>query len=201
MVCSILDERTWNKINKMIELFAAILTLWCVWLTTKRNIMSWPVGIVAIFLYSYIFFEVKLYADFFLQGVFLIQSIYGWHNWSQNKNKINEVIINRMSTLNRVWSVNVILFLYITISLILIHYTDASVPYADAFITSLCIVANWLLSKRKIENWYLWIIADFLFIGLFIYKDLYISACLYFILGMIAIKGLNDWNKQLKQIS
>jgi len=182
----------------MIETIAAILTLYCVWLTTKRNILSWPVGIAAIVLYAYTFFGVKLYADFFLQGVFLVQGIYGWYNWSQNKNKINEVIINRMSTLNRVWSVNAILFLYITISYILIHHTDASIPYADALLTSICIIANWMLSKRKIENWYLWIIADFLYIGLFIYKDLYVSAVLYFILGLIAIKGLINWKKQLK---
>jgi nicotinamide mononucleotide transporter len=181
----------------MVELFAAILTLWCVWLTTKRNILSWPVGIAAIVLYAFTFFGVKLYADFFLQGVFLIQSIYGWYNWSQNKNNINEVIINKVSTLNRAWSVIVILILYITISHILIHYTDASIPYADAYLTSVCIMANYLLSKRKIENWYLWIHADFLYIALFCYKGLYVSAVLYFILGVLAIKGLLDWKKQL----
>lgn len=181
----------------MIEFLAAFFTLWCVWLTTRRDILSWPIGIAAIILYSYTFFGVKLYADFFLQIVFLLQSIYGWYNWSQNKNNINKVIINRMSTLNRVWSVNVILFLYITISYILIHHTDASVPYADAFLTSICIVANFLLSKRKIENWYLWIFADFLYIGLFAYKGLYVSSALYLVLGIIAMRGLYDWKKQL----
>ena len=177
----------------MIEFLAAILTLLCVWLTTKRHIMSWPIGIVAIILYSFIFIEVKLYADFFLQIVFLFQGLYGWYNWSQNKNNINEVIIYKPTALNRVWSANAILFLYITISHILIHYTDASVPYADAYLTSICIVANWMLSKRNIDNWYLWIYADFLYIGLFCYKGLYVSAILYFILGLIAIKGLLNW--------
>jgi len=182
----------------MIEFLAAILTLWCVWLTTKRDILGWPVGIAAIILYSFTFYDVKLYADLFLQLVFLLQSIYGWYNWSHHKNITNKVIINKATALNRVWSVNVILFLYITISYVLIRYTDASVPYADAYLTSVCIVANWMLSKRNIENWYLWIHADFLYIFLFCYKGLYVSAGLYLILGLIAINGLLDWKKQLR---
>ena len=181
----------------MLELFAAILTLWCVWLTAKRDLMSWPVGIAALVLYGCLFFQVKLYADLFLQLVFLFQSIYGWYNWQNNKDYDDRVVVSKMTKRNRAYSVIAIIFLYITMAHILIHHTDASVPYLDAFLASLCIVANFLLSKRKIENWYLWILADFLYVGLFVYKEMYVSAVLYFVLMLLAIKGFLSWKNKM----
>lgn len=180
------------------ELIAASLTLICVWLTAKRMIISWPVGIAAIFIYAMVFFDAKLYADFGLQFIFLAQSLYGWHNWVNNRVSETRTSVTRLSSLNRVISVGAILLMYVIIAYVLIHHTDASVPYVDSYLTATCIVANFLLSRRAIENWILWIHADVLYVGLFAYKGLYVSSALYLILAVLAVRGLMEWNDKMK---
>lgn len=183
----------------MIELFAAIFTLWCVYLTYKRKILSWPIGIIAIFLYTYVFYSVKLYADLGLQVIFLIQSVYGWYNWNKYKDTEEKVIISRIST----YEITAILIFFALFSNLLFYiltaYTDASLPYFDSRLTTISIIANWLLSRRKIENWFIWVLADFIYVFLFIYKHLYYSSILYFILLILAIIGYLNWNKSLNK--
>lgn len=182
----------------VVETLAAVLTLGCVWLTSKRMILSWPVGIAAIVLYAMVFFDFKLYADFGLQFIFLAQSLYGWHNWTNNRVSKTRTSVTRLSSLNRVISVGAILLMYVIIAYVLIHHTDASVPYVDSYLTATCIVANFLLSRRAIENWILWIHADVLYVGLFAYKGLYVSSALYLILAVLAVRGLMEWNDKMK---
>ena len=79
------------------------------------------------------------------------------------------------------------------------HYTDASVPWGDSLVAVGSLIANWLLAKRKIESWYIWIGADIIYIGLFIYKGLFLSAILYWILAILAVQGLKNWNIKIRQ--
>lgn len=182
----------------MIELFAALATLLCVWLTSKVNIFSWPVGLIGILLYSYIFYTTKLYADLCLQTFFLGQTIYGWYNWSHNKHE-NIIEIGRMNKHELITSIFLFLFISTLFSFIFSNYTKASLPYVDSHLSAVCISATYLLSKRKYESWFLWIYADCIYVFLFLYKGLYISSVLYFILFFIAIKGLITWKKQLDE--
>jgi len=84
---------------------------------------------------------------------------------------------------------------YLVIGFLMYFYTDASAPWVDSFVAVFSLFANWLLAKRKIENWWIWILVDIIYIGLFIFKELYLSAGLYAILLILAIKGLVDWKK------
>lgn len=181
-----------------VETLAAVLTLVCVWLTSKRMILSWPVGIAAIVLYATVFFDFKLYADFGLQFIFLAQSLYGWHNWTNNRISETRTSVTRLTSLNRVISVGAIFFMWVIIASVLIHHTDASVPYVDSYLASSCIAANFLLSKRFIENWAMWLQADIIYVGLFAYKGLYVSSALYTILAVLAARGLMEWNNKMK---
>lgn len=185
----------------MIEILAVIFTLICVWLATKRHILSWPIGITGVILYSIVFWETKLYSDFGLQFIFLFQSIYGWIIWIRNKErKTNQVSIEKMKTNEK------LLYFFTTIigifflGILMKNYTDASVPYIDAFVALTSLTANWLLANRKLESWYLWVLVDIVYIGLFLYKELYFSAGLYTILFFIALKGLLNWESKYKKL-
>jgi len=183
----------------MIELFAVIFTLLCVLLTTSRNILSWPVGIVAIVLYAHIFFNNQLYADFILQIIFGIQSVIGYIEWSRNKevNRTYTTKVERLSNAQRIYWLLFSLFLYGITSYLFDTYTNASLPYIDSLVATFSLVANYLLAKRKIESWYIWIVVDLIYIGLFIFKELYLSAILYAFLFRIAINGYNKWKQNI----
>ena len=178
----------------MIELLASIFTLICVYLTNKRSILSWPVGILGIIFYSIVFFQTKLYADFILQIVFIIQSIFGWINW--NKNKVNNIIkVSKLTFTEIVYICIFYTFLSVLTTYLLFNFTNASLPIWDSQLMTLSLIANYLLIKRKLENWILWILVDINYVFMFIYKDLYFSSVLYFILLLIAISGFINWKK------
>ena len=183
-----------------IEIIAAALTLLSVYLSAKQHTYSWPVGLLAICFYAVVFFNVKLYADLSLQVIFFIQGVMGMIDWYKHK-EINEPHICKIEVLS--WSEKFMYLiaaaiLYATSSYLFSHYTNASSPYIDSLVATLSLTANYLLVRRKIENWHIWILADIIYTGLFIYKGMYVSAVLYFILFGIAIKGYLDWTHHLK---
>jgi len=183
-----------------VEIIAAILTLWSVYLSAKQHTYSWPVGLLAIAFYTVVFFHVRLYADLCLQAFFFIQGVMGMIDWYKHKEN-NEPHICKIEVLT--WSQK---FIYLFLSSILFaissylfsHYTNAAAPYIDSLVATLSLTANYLLVRRKLENWHIWILADIIYTGLFIYKGMYVSASLYFILFGIAIKGYLDWKHHLK---
>jgi len=182
-----------------IEIIAALLTLWCVYLTTKGKLLSWPVGIWAVCLYAVIFFNEKLYADFVLQGFFAIQGIIGFILWYRKGEVKDNTItkVERLSNNHRLFLSVVVASIYILVAYTLKVYTDASLPFIDSLVAVLSLFANFLLMKRKIENWYVWISVNAIYIGLFIFKGLFISAGLYFILLILAVKGFREWQKKV----
>jgi nicotinamide mononucleotide transporter len=183
----------------IIESLAAILTLWCVYLTTKRNIWQWPIGIWAVVLYAIVFLNARLYADFILQGFFAIQGVIGFIVWYQNRevNRSYIIKVERLTNKQRGWFIAFTVAAYFVIAYIFKHYTNASLPYIDSLAALLSLAANQLLVKRKIESWYLWIAVDLIYIGMFLYKGLIVSSGLYVILLFLAIKGFYEWRKKV----
>jgi len=182
-----------------IEFLAVIFSLVCVYYTVVKNILSWPIGLIGITLYGIIFFNARLFADFGLQFIFFFQGLYGWYNWVKNKDKLTkELKTTYLSKIDKLKYLFLILITYIVIASILSSYTNSSVPYVDSFVSTLSLYANWLLAKRKIDNWYLWIVADIIYIGLFWYKKLYMSSCLYLVFLIMATYGLINWIKRNK---
>lgn len=181
----------------MIEFLAVIFTLLCVWLTTKRHIMSWPIGLFGVAFYMLVFWQAKLYADFGLQFVFFGQGIYGAFHWLQNREDRVHTKISSMTPLQRIFWISIGLWAYVTVAFVLQFYTDAALPWVDSFVAVFSLVANWLLARRKIENWWIWITVNVIYIALFAFKGLYMSSGLYLILLILAIKGLKDWKKCL----
>ena len=155
------------------EIIAVIFSLICVYLTVKKNIWAWGTGLIGVIAYGFVFFGANLYADFGLQFVFFAQGIYGWYNWVNNKDIATKELKTAHLSITEyiIYGISMVI-LYTTVVYILSNYTDSQLPYVDSFVSILSLFANWLLAKRKIENWILWIIANVVFIWLFITKEL-----------------------------
>ena len=186
----------------MIEIIGAIILLISVFLLAKKKNIGWIFGIIGNILYSIVFFETKLYADFGLQFIFVFQSFYAIYIWNKFKvddDKIlKETQVSTLSNKYRIISLVSIIITGLVTGYLLDNYTDANLPYVDGMVASISIIANWLLSIRKIESWILWIIADIIFITMFIQTELYVTLGLYVIFLINAIYGYINWKKKLK---
>jgi nicotinamide mononucleotide transporter len=179
----------------MIETIAVISTIICVWLTTKRHILSWPIGLLAVVFYAVVFWNSKLYSDFGLQFFFFAQGIVGWLTWKKNLEDKSYTKIETLSKWAKIYWIIIGLGVYFIVGWTMYRFTDASAPWVDSFVAVFSLIANWLLARRKIESWWIWILVDIIYIALFVYKGLYLSSGLYLILLILAIKGLKDWKK------
>jgi nicotinamide mononucleotide transporter len=179
-----------------IEIIAVLFSLACIWLAVKKHPLNWPVGLVGVAAYMILFYRVKLYADMLLQIVFITQGIYGWYNWMKRTDHEEEIQVTYLSQKQRLNYGIVILVIAGIWSYVLANYTDASTPYVDAFVATLSLAANWLMAKKKTDNWVLWILADAIYVALFWYKELYLSSGIYVIFLILASKGIIDWNKK-----
>lgn len=184
-----------------IQIFGVLTGILYVILEVKQNRFLWPLGIITSAAYIYIFFTGKFYADMGLQVYYVLISIYGWYYWSRGgeksgKGELPVVRINRQQL--------ILLFLTFAFSWVLIYfvldrYTDSSVPLGDSFTTALAIVATWMLTRKIIEQWFLWIIANVVSIALYIYKGLYPTVILYAVYAGMAVYGYLEWKRSMTQ--
>lgn len=178
----------------IIEIIAVTFTLLSVFLTVKGNILCWPMGLIGVTFYSIIFYQHSLFADLFLQGVFFVQSVIGWINWKKPK---SELPISWIKAENRGRILNFLLLTYMVV-FIITSELGGHMPFLDSAVTTLGIMATFLLIKKKIEAWILWIINDVLIIILFSMNGLDISSYVYFIFLILATTGLIRWIKNSK---
>ena len=186
--------------NNYIELLGALFGLLYIILSIKQNIWCWPIGLITSALYIYVFFITKFYADMGLQVYYLVVSIYGWYFWmfggkSKKKDdlKISNVGFRRFLYLAVATAV-----LFGIIAFILVNFTDSEIPYWDAFTTAGSFVATWMLARKIIEHWLIWIIVDSVSLGLYIYKGLYATVILFAVYTLLAVIGYIEWKKELK---
>jgi nicotinamide mononucleotide transporter len=182
------------------EIVAVAATLISVWLSVRRNILTWPSGIVGVSAYFVVFLKARLYADMALQVLFLVQCAYGWWAWRRGEQRA-EPPIRTLSARSRAAVGAAIVAVALIVGTLLDRYTDAAAAYWDASASVLSITANQLLARRVLENWVLWIVADALYVGIFTWKELYLSAGLYALfLGMV-IAGLVRWTREYHGIA
>jgi nicotinamide mononucleotide transporter len=175
---------------------ASVFSLAGVALAMYKNYLTFAISILGTILYTYIFFDYQLYADAGLQIIFIVQSVWGILYWKKDIDAGKKEMIYSFGWLNSVWLFIATLGFAFILAYFLENFTNASLPRLDAFLTSLSISATWLLTKKYRENWLYWILADTLYIGLFYYKALYITALLYLIFLGMAINGWNKWKIQ-----
>ena len=181
----------------VIETVAVITTLACVWLTAKDNILCWPTGIAGSLLYLYIFYHARLYSDVLLQIYFLLTSIYGWYNWGHGGAGDTALKVTRLTmSAMAVWGL-VIIFGTLVLGTFMKRRTKAAIPYGDASITVMSLVAQYLLTAKVLESWVLWIATDAIATVVYWKRRLYLTAGLYALLFILACKGLLEWIRLL----
>ncbi len=180
-----------------LEVVAVIFTLACVYLTVIRNVWCWPMGIIAVTLSFFLFYQNKLYSDMGLQVIYLVQSIYGWYFWLHGKKGDDaEVPIRRLVKKEMLLALFAIIGMIGVIGFLTSTFTDTDVAYLDATVASISLVANMLLARKIIDNWALWIFVDVIYVFLFWYKELYVFMGLYVVFCFMATAGLINWRKQ-----
>jgi nicotinamide mononucleotide transporter len=186
-----------------LEIAGALLGFISIYLQIKQHNWYWPVSIVMVSMYAVVYYQSKFYADMSLQFYFFAVGVYGWYYWlSGKKNKENDslrkVPVVSLKLKGWIGAIVATIFFYFFIAFILIRYTDSDIAYGDAFTTAFSFVATFLLARKFIENWLFWIIADVVSVALYIYKGLYPTAILFFVLSILAVYGYFEWKKELK---
>jgi nicotinamide mononucleotide transporter len=179
-----------------IEIVAAILGVVNIILLVRRSIWNYPFGIVMVTLYGVVFFQARLFSDALLQVFFFVVQIYGWWVWYHARDHAGLVKVELMSARSRVICAAVIVVATVAEGWYLANYTTDSAPWMDANTTAMSVVAQYLLSIRKIENWVLWIVTDVVQIGLYYWKGLYPTTGLYILFLILSCVGLYEWLRE-----
>jgi len=179
-----------------IEIVGAILSLIYLYLSIKQKVTLWLFGIVSSLFYVVVFFQTKFYADMSLQFYYIVISVYGLINWKQReqspKNELPATTISKRLILYLIFGTGLV---YLAYYYVLANFTDSTIPKADSLVGALSVVGTWMLARKLIENWLVWIVADGLCVGLYIYKSLYPTAVLFVIYTVMAIVGYYQWKK------
>lgn len=190
-----------------LEFFGTLLNLWSVWLVTRNNILTWPIGNIAVALFAVLFYQIRLYSDFFEQVYFLITGFYGWWVWWYLRSPKSQGVKKELPISYNSRKINIICAVIVAVGTILMGYImchiheylpkffpeAASFPYLDAFTTVMSFTATILMAHKKIECWYLWILVDIIGIGLYYAKGVVFVSVLYCIFLVLASKGLFNW--------
>lgn len=191
-----------------VEFIGTLLYLWSVWLISRRNTLTWPVGIVSVVFYMILFYQIRLYSDAIEQVYYLGAGIYGWWVWKKSpvdNGQITDVKYSNSRSII-VWVTLTALISVIAgflmsrahVFLRVIFPEEASFPYLDALTTIMSFSAMWLMAQKKTESWVYWIIVDIIGIWLYFVKDVKFISLLYVILLIMAFNGLRMWHKSIQ---
>ena len=175
-----------------LEIAGFITTLVGIWLTTRRLLICWPITLVSIFLYMVVFFRAGLFSDALLRVFFVVFTFYGWWHWWRGVRVEGDVRVVPLSKSGLV--IALVLGVVGSFALgTLAKRLHAALPYLDAMLMSYSLVATWWQARKHIANWWLWILVDAIYVGEYIYKDLWPTALLYAAFVPLAVLGLRDW--------
>ena len=189
----------WLLVNK-IEVLGAILGILYIIFSIKQNLLTWPTGLLTSVLYVVVFFQSKFYADMGLQVYYVVISIYGWYYWLKGDKNVKGEKVPVKQVSKHLWiklSIAAIA-IYLTLLFILLKFTDSDVPFMDSLTTAFSIVATWMLARKYIEHWLIWIFVDLFSAGLYVYKNLWATSVLFIIYTFMAVVGFYQWKKDLK---
>ena len=180
------------------ELIGFVTTLLCVWLNAREIIWGFPVAMVASAFYGVVFYQTKLYSDAGLQIVYIVLNFYAWYQWRYGGQNQRALPVSRTPRQLVPLLSAMGLLAAGTLGYLSHRFTDASLPYLDASTTATSLVAQWMLAKKYLENWLVWIAVDIVYIGMYFYKGLYPTAVLYVLITLLAVMGYRHWKKNLE---
>ena len=177
----------------LLELVAVALGIANIALLIRRSIWNYPFALAMVTLYAFIFFEAKLYSDTLLQGFFFLVNVAGWMMWRRAGGDAGPVQVERLSIGARAAWICATLVATGLWGWLMHRYTDAASPWWDAAVAMGSVAAQILLTQRKIENWYGWIVVDVLAVGLYASRGLWLTSGLYAVLLIMCIVGFVEW--------
>ena len=180
------------------ELLAATLGLVSITLQIRQSLWYWPVSIVMTAMYIAVYIDQTLYAEMLLQIYFLLMCLYGWWSWKCGGKQKSELVVSRLSAGKWPPVLAIILLLFVTLGALMSRFTNNDAPWIDALVTAISFVATWLLARKKLENWLLWIVANLLSIGLYWHKAMYPTLVLFIVLVVLAFVGHQRWRRELE---
>lgn len=185
----------------LLEVLAVSLGLVNIVLVVRRSVWNYPFGLAMVTIYAWLFAQpdVRLYSDAGLQVFFFVVQLYGWWNWSRAQTQEGEVGVLRLSQRAAAAVLAFVVAATFAWGALMHRFTDAALPWWDAFIAMASISAQLLMARRYLENWILWIAVDVVAIGVYATKGLMLTAILYAIFLILSITGLLSWRKAARQ--
>jgi len=181
-----------------IEVVGALTGVLAVWLTTRQKTWCWPVGIVSVLLYVFVFWEARLYATMGLQVVYVGLALYGWYAWTKGGPADGPLRVSRASKLTLTVATGVGLALTLGLGTWLGSQTDEALPFTDAAVAAASLIAQWMQTRKLIENWWLWLAVDVVYIGVNVSQGLIPTAGLYAVYTALAVAGLREWRRSME---
>lgn len=188
--------------NHWVENLAVVTGFIYILLSVKQRIWCWPFGIASSVLYLYVFFIAKIYADMFLQLYYVLMGIYGWIHWARIDSTVpdkKELPVSKLKLNQALMLLVLTLILWLVTAQLLIRFTDSPVPWIDAFTTAFSFTATYMLARKILEHWIIWVVVDFISIALYLFRGLYPSIILFTFYTVLAVIGYLEWKKQWKQ--
>lgn len=196
-----IDQATNWFLTNWVEVTGTVLGLVYIVLSIRQNILTWPVGLVTSALYVYVFFVAKFYADMALQVYYVLVSLYGWYFWLKgNQNEDKELEVSSTPRNVWMWLLFASVAFFVLIEFILKNYTDSPIPVGDALTTALSLVATWMLARKYLEHWLVWIFVDFFSAILYAFKGLWPTVLLFLVYTGMAVWGYIKWKNELKSV-
>ncbi|NWK97635.1 aminotransferase [Sphingobium lactosutens] len=179
----------------MLEIIAVAVSFLGIWLTAKRKMLCWPVNLLACALYFRIFLDVRLYADMVLQALFGIAIFYGWILWARGKEDEGDIVVQRLPVVRAAAGLAAGAIGAVTIGWFTSRFTSAALPWMDAALSSFSLVAQYWTARRHAASWLLWIMVDIFYVGMFAFKELWLTAGLYGAMILLAVQGYRRWQQ------
>ena len=181
--------------NTPLEWVAVVTGFLCVWLAARESLWNFPIAIISCGLYIIVYYESTLYSDCILQGFFITLSCYGWYEWRYGGARDTELAVSRTRPAEWGWLTVFVLVFTGGFGYYLQRFTDDTIPYLDSLTTAISLAAQYLLMRKRLENWWLWIGVDTLYVPILWHKHLYPTSGLYAAYLLLAVYGYVEWRK------
>ena len=178
-----------------LEMVAVVITMAAVYLITRQVVWAWPLSMIGVTLYAVVFFEARLYADMGLQGLYFSLAAYGWWAWLHGGEDHGALRVSRASTRTGATLLVLATIAGLALGFGLSRFTDASLPYMDSMLTAFSVAAQWMQTRKLLENWLLWLAVDVFYVSMFLYMELYLTAGLYGSFLVLAVMGYVQWRR------
>ncbi|HEY8680233.1 MAG TPA: nicotinamide riboside transporter PnuC [Candidatus Dormibacteraeota bacterium] len=181
-----------------LEAFGFISGAWGVWLQVRENVWNWPIQLISSALYVVVFLNARLFSDASLNVLYVVLYLLGWYWWLRGGENRGELHIARVTPRMALLLAGLTVVATAAWTVFLTSIAD-SAPFLDAFTTVLSLVALFLTARKIFESWHLWIFVNLVYIGLYVYKSLALTAVLYAIFAGLSVAGLINWRRLLRR--